>query len=125
MGGGNLMLDNASNFSNAEYFNGSATATGSVVTLPANRYFSCDIQLSVAQSGAGTATASVQYNTSGGTFSPADNSIVARIQAVGLLGVSSANADTVTLAGYTGSGGATLDFTLSGTGSCVINGVLQ
>lgn len=119
------MLDNASNFSNAEFFNGDATATGTVVTLPASRYFSCEVQLSVAQSGAGTATASVQYNTSGGSFSPADNSIVARIQAIGLLGVSSANADTITFSGYTGSDGATLDFTLSGTGSCVINGVLQ
>lgn len=119
------MLNNASNFNSSEFFNGSATATGTVVALPANRYFSCDIQLSVAQSGAGTATGSVQYNSSGGSFSPADNSIVARIQAIGLLGVSSANSDTIEFAGYTGSDGATLDFTLSGVGSCTINGVLQ
>lgn len=108
----------------SEFLNGSATATGTVLTIPANRYFSVDIQLSVAQSGAGTATASVTYNTSGGTFSPANGSTVARIQAIGLLGVSSANADTIELAGYSGDNGATLSFTLSGTGSCVINGIL-
>lgn len=118
------MLGNPSIVNITEFINGSRTTTGTVVTIPANKYFSVDIQLSGAQSGAGTATPSVSFNSGStvGTFSPATGGTVARLQIVGLLGVTSSDSSVVSLSGYSGDVGATLDFTASGTSSVVVNG---
>lgn len=118
------MLSTPYNVNVDGFVNGSRTTTGTIVTLPANKYFSFDIQLSGAQSGAGTAAPTVTFNSTstGGTFSPASGSVVARLQVVGLLGVTSSDSATVEVAGYTGDTGATLDFTASGTCSVVVNG---
>lgn len=120
------MLSGVSGVTTTDFINGSRTTTGTVVTIAANRYFSVDIQLSGAQSGAGTANPSVTFNTTStaGTFSPANASTVSRLEVVGLLGVTSSVSNTMELAGYSGDNGCTLDFTASGTSSCVINGYL-
>lgn len=118
------MLSTPYNVNVDGFVNGSRTTTGTIVTLPANKYFSFDIQLSGAQSGAGTATPTVTFNSTstGGTFSPASGSVVSRLQVVGLLGVTSSDSSVVEFSGYTGDTGATLDFTASGTCSVVVNG---
>lgn len=120
------MLYNPSGINTGDFVNGNRTTTGTVLTIPPLRYFSVDIQLSASQSGAGTATPVVTYNSAStaGTFSPANASVVSRLVVVGLLSVVASDSNTVSLSGYSGDAGATLDFTASGTSSCVINGFL-
>ena len=121
------MLSNPSTITSTDFINGSAIATGTVVTLPANRYFSMDIQLSSTHQGATTATPKVTYNTSGGVlFSPTTGSIVCQQKIAGLLAVAVQSDARIEFSGYTGSGGATLDFNTGGAtvSSCVINGFL-
>lgn len=120
------MLGSPSQAVSTDFINGSATATGTVATIPADRYFSVSIQLSGSQSGAGTATPHVTYNTSGGTaFSPASGSVVAQLSITGLLGVVQGGHSTIDFSGYSGDNGATLVFNTGGaTASCVINGFL-
>ncbi len=118
------MMPNPTGVNPDAFINGSRTSTGTVVTLGANKYFSVDIQLSGAQSGAGTAAPAVTFNSTstGGTFSPASGSTVARLELVGLLGITASDSCTVELSGYTGDTGATIDFTAAGTSSVVVNG---
>lgn len=120
------MLSNPSGVNTTDFINGSRTTSGTVITIPANRYFAVDVQLSGAQSGAGTANPSVAFNSTstGGTFSPASGSVVSRLEIVGLLGVTASDSSVIEFAGYSGDNGATLDFTASGTSSCVINGFM-
>lgn len=119
------MLSSPSGVNSTDFITGARTTTGTVVTIPANRYFSVDIQLAASQSGAGTATPLVAFNTAStaGTFSPTTGT-VSRLEVAGLLGLVSSDSNTTEFAGYSGDAGGTLDFTASGTSSCVINGFL-
>lgn len=118
------MLNNPTVVSPLDFINASATATGVLFSIPAGRYFSMEIQLSGTQSGVGTATPNVVFTAAGAGFSPASGSVVARLSITGLLGVTSAAADTIEFSGYSGDTGATLTFNNSGTSSCVMNGFL-
>ena len=120
------MLYNPSIMNQTDFINGSRTTTGTAVTIASGRYFSFDIQLAASQSGIGTAAPTVTFNsTSGaGTFSPATGSVIARLEVTGLIGIVASDSNTISFAGYSGDTGATLDFTASGTSSCVINGFL-
>lgn len=109
-----------------EVLNGSATATVSaVVSVPAGRWFTANIQLSAVQSGIGTAAPSVSWTATGSDFGPASGSVVARIEVGGLLGVIGSDSDTTEVIVYGGDSGGQFNFTASGTSSsCVINGFL-
>lgn len=100
------------------------TTTGSMISVPAGRWFTGQIQLSAVQSGAGTASPNVTWTATGTDFAPASGSVVARIQTGGLLGVISSDSNTVECFVYGGDSGGTLNFNASGTSSCVINGFL-
>lgn len=118
------MLESPTNINQLDFVNGSATATGTVLSIPAGRYFSVDIQLSGSQSGVGTATPNVTFTAAGTGFSPASGSVVARLSITGLLGIVSSTSGTTEFSGYSGDTGATLTFNNSGTSSCVVNGFL-
>lgn len=124
------MLYNPISINSGEFINGSATATGTVLTIPANKWFSVSIQLSASATVAGAATPRVTYNTTGataGTAFPANGSIVARLSTSGLALSSIQSDGTVDFAGYTGDHTATLDLNSgsASTVSCVINGFIQ
>jgi hypothetical protein len=122
------MLNNPTLVNTTEFLSGNATATATgIVTIPANRYFSLDIQLSGSQSGVGTATPRVTLTTTStaGTFSPPNNSVVARLSITGLLGIVASSSSVTELSGYSGDVGMSLDFNVGGgTASCVITGAL-
>lgn len=122
------MLPNVSNINTTDFVSAMATATTTgVLSIPANRYFSLDIQLAGSQSGAGTATPRVTYvnSSTAGTFSPQNGATVAQLSITGLLGIVASAADTVEFAGYSGDAGASFNFNVGGgTASCVINGYL-
>lgn len=103
----------------------SATTTG-FLSIPANRYFSVDIQISGSQSGAGTATPTVTFNnTAAGSPATSGSVVAARLSITGLLGIVASDADSKTFSGYSGSSGATFDFSLGGgTASCTVSGFL-
>lgn len=112
-----------------DFINGSAVATTtSVVTVPANRYFSFDIQLSANVTVAGAATPRVTWTTTstGSTASPATASIVARLDLSALALASLQSDGTVEFSGYSGNNGGQLDFNTGGASgaSCVINGYI-
>lgn len=118
------MLSNPTGVNTTDFINGSRTTSGVLFTFPPGKYFSVDIQLSASQSGAGTAAPVVSFNTisTPGTFSPANGSIVSRLEVTGLLGVTAADSNTIEFSGYSGDNGATLDFVASGISSAVVNG---
>jgi hypothetical protein len=122
------MLYNPALIATTDFINGSATATTTaVVTIPANRYFSFDIQLSANVTIAGTATPRVTYTTTGSTgASPANGSVVARLDLGGLALTTTQATGTVEFSGYSGDHAVTLDFNIGGASgaSCVINGLL-
>jgi hypothetical protein len=111
----------------SDIINVSATATNaSLYAVPANRWFSADVQLSAIQSGAGTATPNVTWTATGSGFAPASGSTLARIVVGGILGVISGDSDTTEILVYGGDSGGTIGFTASGTSSSVtINGFLN
>jgi len=122
------MLTSPSQANTTDFINGSAVATTTgVVTIPANRYFSVDIQLSATHQGATTATPRVTYTTSGGAlFSPPTGSVVSRLSVSGLATIAVQDSNVMEFSGYSGSDGATLDFNLGSAtaASCIINGFL-
>lgn len=101
---------------------GSATATGTVVTVPAGVWYTCDISVSAAQAVAGNATPTVTWNPVGAGAGPAVATVVARTVAAGLATGVSSNSSTVSFIGYGGDSGATLDFTASGASACTVTG---
>jgi hypothetical protein len=123
------MLYNPANINTTDFINGSALATtAGVVTIPAGRYFSVDIQLSANVTVAGAATPRVTWTTTstGGTASPATGATVARLDLSGLALVSVQSDTVIEFSGYSGNNGGTLDFNIGGASgaSCVINGFM-
>jgi hypothetical protein len=120
------VLYNPINVNNGDFIHGDATATGSVVTIPANKWFSVSIQLSASVTIAGAATPRVIFNTTGssGFFPPNANAVVARLSMSGLALVSVQSDGTMEFAGYSGNSSISLDFNSGGasTASCIING---
>lgn len=105
----------------------SATATTSnLVSIPAGRWFTCDIALSVTAALAGTASASVTFTPNGTGTGPSTSKVVARCSTTGLLASATANNSTISAVFYGGDSGAQLDYTAasSGTSTCVIDGFL-
>lgn len=110
----------------SDLINASATATNAtLITVPAGRWFSADVQLSATQSGAGTASPNVTWTGTGSGFGPA-NGTLARINVGGLLGIINGDSNTTEILVYGGDSGGTIGFTASGTSSSVtINGFLN
>ena len=112
--------------SGSEILNGSATATTSaLVSVPAGKWFTANIQLSAVQSGVGTAAPNVTWTATGSGYGPTSGSVLSRLEVGGLLGIISSDSDTMEVLVYGGDTGGQLNFNASGTtSSCVINGFL-
>jgi hypothetical protein len=115
----------------SDIVNASATATTTgMVTVPAGRWLSADIQLSSSISVAGTSTPHLIYTIPGGVTNaaPASGSVLSRITLTGLSLTTVTDSNTTEILVYGGDtgGGCTLDFTAgaSGTSSITINGFL-
>jgi hypothetical protein len=110
----------------SDIVNASATASNStLVSVPAGRWFTADVQLSAVQTNAGTAAPSVTWTASGSDFAPASGSTLARIEIGGLLGLTNSDSNTTEIFVYGGDSGGVIGFNASGTvSSCVINGIL-
>lgn len=101
------------------------SATGTVITVPAGKWYTCDILLSATVSAIGTSSPAVTVN--GTNAAPAAGTVVARINASGLLASATAPAATVGLVVKApDENSITLDFTAgaSGTSSVTINGFI-
>lgn len=111
----------------SDIINASATATNaSLISVPAERWLTANVQLSAVQSGAGTASPNVTWTATGSGFGPASGSTLARIVVGGLLGIINGDSDTTEILVYGGDSGGTISFTASGTSSSVtINGFLM
>lgn len=109
----------------SDLINASATATNaSLISVPAGRWYSANVQLSAVQSGVGTAAPNVTWTGTGTGYGPA-NGTLARITIGGLLGIISSGSDTTEILVYGGDNGGTIGFNASGTSSSVtINGTL-
>lgn len=107
----------------ANIMNGSATAAGTVLTIPANSIFTANISVSGAVTGIGTARPTVTLNSTGVTH-PAAGSIVADVTVAGLATAPTAGSNVMEIVVGTGASPATLDFALGGSSaaSVVING---
>lgn len=118
-------IPNASDIIN---YSGTASATG-VVTVPGGRWLTADVQLSATVAGvAASSNPVVTYKIPGGTSgaAPANNSVLARVNATSLLATSTATSSMTEILVYGGDNGCTLDFTAgaNGTSSVTINGFL-
>ena len=105
---------------------GAATATGTVVTVPAGRVFVCDIAMSAAQSVLGTSVANLGWVVGGTGCGPAVNTIVAHCIVVGLATGVSTNHTRITGVFHGGDAGGHLAFATGGasSASCAITGFL-
>lgn len=106
----------------------SATVTtSSLITIPAGRYYSADISLTVTAPLAGTASASVTFTPVGTGAGPATTKVLARCTGTGLLSATANNNSYTGIFVYGGDSGAHLDYSAasSGASTCTINGFLM
>lgn len=110
--------------------NGTSTATG-IITVPAGRWLTANVQISAHLTGVGPATPRVIYTVPGGATNaaPPNASVVAELHLGGTLGVSVQDSNTTDILVYGGDAGGpscTLDFNSgSATGvSYTISGFL-
>lgn len=111
----------------SDVINASATAAATgIVSIPAGRWFSAQVQMCINENLAGTGVISLVHKTTDANAAPANNSVIARLQLTGLALTEFALADTVEVFVYGGDNGSTIDYTVSGTtsNSVVINGFL-
>ena len=106
----------------------STVAAGTVVTIPANRTYTCDISITTTQTVAGSSTATLTFNPKAGSTGtgPDSATVVLRCTATGLASSVGTNNTYITAVYNGGSAGATLDFALGGatSASCSISGFL-
>lgn len=105
----------------------SATAgTVGLISIPAGRWFTASVQMSIVENLAGTGTISLVFKNPDGTAGPTNNSVMAKLQLTGLALTEAALANTVEIFAYGGDSGATIDYVVSGTtsNSVVVNGML-
>lgn len=105
----------------------SATATTSnLISIPAGRWYTCDIALTTTAALAGTAAATVTFTPNGTGTGPATSKVVARCSTTGLLASATGNSSTISAIFYGGDDGAQLDYTAASSGSstCTIDGFL-
>lgn len=102
------------------------SSTTGIVTIPAGRWFTADVQMCINENLAGTGSISLVYKNSTTNAAPANNAVIARLQLTGLALTEFALADTTEILVCGGDGGCTIDYTVSGTtsNSVVINGFL-
>jgi hypothetical protein len=115
----------------SDIVNASATATtAGMVTVPAGKWLSADVQISSSISVAGTSTPHLNYTIPGGVTNaaPANGSVLSRLTLTGLALTTVTDSNTTEILVYGGDtgSGCTLDFTAgaSGTSSITINGFL-
>jgi hypothetical protein len=106
-------------------YHGTAGAT-SVVSIPAGRWLTASVQMSINENLAGTGSVSLVHKTTDVHAAPANNSVVANLQLTGLALTEFALANTTEIFVYGGDNGSTLDYTVTGTtsNSITINGFL-
>jgi len=110
-----------------DVINGSATAsTVALVSIPAGRWFTAQVQLCLNENLAGTGSISLVHKTTDANASPANNSVLARLQLTGLALTEFALSSSVEIFLYGGDNGSTIDYVVTGTtsNSVVINGIL-
>lgn len=109
-----------------EIRNGSRTTTGTIVTIPAGRTLTANIQISASISVAGTATTNVSIAGGGTGVEPAAASVLCRLSIAGLaLNTVTSNAYQEILV-VAGDADATLEFNTGGASSAsvTVNGFL-
>lgn len=101
------------------------TTTGTVITVPAGRWYTATMTLSASVSAAGTSTPTITVN--GTNAAPASGTVVHRINLTGLALTTVSDSATIDIVVAAPLDNAiTLDFTAgaTGTSSCTINGFL-
>ncbi len=101
------------------------TTTGTVVTIPAGKWYTCDISLSATVAVAGASNPTVTVN--GANAAPAAGTVVAGVNLAGLALTTVADSTYVTLlCKAPADNDITLDFTAgaNGTSSVTINGFI-
>lgn len=104
--------------------NGSATASGTLITIPANSTFTGDAFISCGMTGVGTGRPRI--TVSGAGASPSDGSIIHQVTVAGLLNVASASSGTIEIIVKTGANPVTLEFNTgsASAASAIVNGFL-
>lgn len=111
--------------SQSEIFCNTRTTTGTVITVPAGKWYTCDISLSATVAVAGASSPTVTVN--GLNAAPAAGTVVARVNLAGLALTTVADSTYVTLlCKAPDENEITLDFTAgaNGTSSVTINGFI-
>jgi hypothetical protein len=106
-----------------EILNGSRTTTGTLLTIPAGKWFTGNLQMTAAVAVAGTSSPTV--TTAGTNAAPAAGSVIARLNVTGLLAAAAADSlDTEILVLAPAGNDVTLEFTAgaAGASSATVNG---
>jgi len=100
------------------------TTTGTLITIPAGKFFTGNVLLSAQLTAAGTSQPVV--TVAGTSSTPASGSTIARINVGGLLAVAISDTGETEVLVYADSEDVTLEFTAgaSGTSSCSVNGFI-
>lgn len=109
--------------SSSEILCGTRTTTGTVITVPAGKWYTGNVSMTSSVAAAGTSAPTLTVN--GANAAPASGTVVARCESAGLLASASANAtfqEIIVLA--PAENDVTLDFTAgaAGASSVTING---
>lgn len=106
-----------------EMLNGSRTTTGTLLTIPAGKWFSGNLQMTASVAAVGTSAPTV--TTSGTNVAPASGSVLARLNVSGLLASAAAGSiDTEILVLAPPENSVTLEFTAgaAGASTATVNG---
>lgn len=105
---------------------GARTTTGTILTIPAGRTFTANIQISASVSVAATATTSVSVVGGGTGQEPATGTVLCRLAIVGLALTTVADTATQEILIVAGDQDATLEFNTGGASSAsvTVNGFL-
>lgn len=107
----------------SEILNGSRTTTGTLLTIPAGKWFTGNLQLTAAVAAVGTSAPTV--TTAGTGVAPVAGSVIARLNVTGLLASAAADSmDTEILILAPSENDVTLEFTAgaAGASSATVNG---
>lgn len=102
--------------------NGSRSTTGTVLTIPANTFFSLNIAITATVALAGSSNPRVTINGSGGSH--ASGSELLGVNVTGLLSATSSGNNETEVCGFAGENDLTIQFTAGAAGSsaCWVNG---
>lgn len=108
-----------------EIFSATRTTSGTLVTIPAGKWYSCDISLSATVAVAGASSPTVTVN--GTNAAPTTGTVVARLNIAGLALTTVSDSNTISaILRSPLENSITLDFTpgANGTSSATVNGFI-